>query len=79
MFPSEENLRSVTDTDLHLLLDFQDPEDTVPDLELPQLTVPGPGPGLRPALHRHLPRPPPGELLVHVRQGEVPVLNITSQ
>ena len=74
MFSSQQDLRCVSHADLNFLLDFDDPELTVAHLELSLLAVSLPSPGLRPSLHRHLPGPPPGELLVHVGQGEVPVL-----
>ena len=74
VFPPQEELGRVSHTDLDFPLDFDDPEHALPHLELPLLPGPGPGPWLRPSRHCHLPRPPPGELLVHIRECEVPVL-----
>ena len=77
MFPSEEDLGRVSHADLNFLLDFDDPELTVPHPELSLLSLSLSSPGLRPSLHCHLPGSPPAELLVHVSQGEVPVLRET--
>ena len=74
MFSSEQDLRGVSHTDLNFLLHLEDPELAVAHLELSLLALSLPSPGLRPSLHCRLPGPPPGELLVHVGEGEVPVL-----
>ena len=75
---AQQQLGRVPHAHLHLALQLEDPHHALPHAPLPRLRGggPGPGAGLRAPSHRSLAGPPPGELLVHVSEGQVPVLKM---